>query len=100
MVCGVSAACVVHVDAAGIVLNAVGVDICGDWSALVNLRHDVQISFHGAVFADCDLRVGLHSSCKSQKFDEEKTFKFKVNVSNNSNMTYSIRPMGRNSCRC
>ena len=55
-------AIVVHADAAGVVLQTLGVDIRGDRPALKDLRHDIHISLHRTIFADGYLKVGRHSS--------------------------------------
>jgi hypothetical protein len=61
---GAGVAGVVHVDAAGVGLNAVGVDVGGHGAAGEDLGHDVVVASHGAVLGDGDLRVLGDGVCR------------------------------------
>lgn len=61
---GLGVAGVVHVDAAGVGLNAVGVQVGGHRAASVDLRHNVVVALHGAVLGQGDLRVVGHGICE------------------------------------
>jgi len=50
---------VVHVDAAGVGFDALGVDVGTDWATGIDLGHDVVIAADGAVLRQSNLRIGL-----------------------------------------
>ena len=48
---------VVHVDSAGVSLDAVGVDVRTHRATHEDLRHDVLVALHRAILTDSQLRV-------------------------------------------
>jgi len=54
---------IIHVDATGVVFNAVRINIGRDWSTSIDFGHDVVVTSHGAILADGNLGVFLHGSC-------------------------------------
>ena len=72
VVCGAGVAGVVHVDATGVLLNAVGIDVSGHRATAEDFGHDVVITLDGAVLRNGDLRVVGDSICMEL---EEKNIK-------------------------
>lgn len=60
MVGGASVASVIHVDAAGVSLNAIGVDVGRNWTTSVDLGHDVFVASDRTILADGNLGVSSH----------------------------------------
>ena len=56
MVGGARVAGVVHVDSAGVSLDAVGVDVRTHRATHEDLRHDIFVASHGTILTDSQLR--------------------------------------------
>jgi hypothetical protein len=54
---GSGIASIVHIDSTGVGLDALGVDIGGDWTTGEDLGHDILISTGGSVFLESDFWV-------------------------------------------
>lgn len=70
---GAGVAGIVHVDAAGVILNAIGIDVCRHWPTAEDLGHDIIIALDGAILRHGDLGVvsdGIYTInivCTTQK---------------------------------
>ena len=61
---GAGAAGIVHVDAAGVVHNTLGVDVGRHRTASIDLGHDVVVTSHRAVLRHSHLRVVGDGICR------------------------------------
>lgn len=61
---GLGVAGVIHVDAAGVSLDALGVDVSGHRAAGKDLGHDLVVALHGAVLRQGDLGVVGDGICE------------------------------------
>ena len=74
MIGGACAAGVVHVDSAGVSLDAVGVDVRTHRATHEDLRHDIFVASHGTILTDSHLGVVLHSSWRKTRTSVNRLF--------------------------